>query len=84
MRLFGSFTCFGSRFHSGQQLRFGAAFAEGVFTRALGVMFAVTWSVGTLFDVACVFVVHNLSFTAYNRLASVDALLHSIEQDGTT
>ena len=84
MRLFGSFTCFGGSFHSGQQLRFGVAFAEGIFTGALGVMFAVTWGVGTLFNVACVFVVHNLSFTAYNRLASVDALLHSIEQDGTT
>ena len=83
MRLFGSFTCFGGRFHSGQQLRFGAAFAEGVFTRALGVMFAVTWSVGTLFDVACVFVVHNLSFTAADRLAAADALFPSIEQDGT-
>jgi hypothetical protein len=47
-------------------------------------VFAVARSIVTLFNVACVFVVHNLSFTAYNRLANVDALLHSIEQDGTT
>jgi hypothetical protein len=46
-------------------------------------MLAVAWSIGTLFNVACVFVVHNLSFAASNRLADADALLHSIEQDGT-
>jgi hypothetical protein len=47
-------------------------------------VFAVARSIVTLFNVACVFVVHNLSFTASNRLADADALLHSIEQDGTT
>jgi hypothetical protein len=46
-------------------------------------MFAVTWGVGTLFNVACVFVVHNLSFAAADRLAAADALFPSIEQDGT-
>jgi hypothetical protein len=46
-------------------------------------MFVVTWSVATLFNVACVFVVHNLSFTAADRLAAADALFPSIEQDGT-
>ena len=83
MRLFGCFTRFGGRFYSGQQFRFGAVFAEGIFIGTLGVMFVVTWSVATLFNVACVFVVHNLSFTAADRLAAADALFPSIEQDGT-
>ena len=83
MRLLSSFACFSSRFHSSQQFSLSATFAKRVFAAAFGVMFTVTWGVATLFNTACVFVVHNLSFTTANRLVGADALFPSIEQDGS-
>tara|TARA_B100000780_G_scaffold82873_1_gene56629 strand:+ start:1155 stop:1409 length:255 start_codon:yes stop_codon:yes gene_type:complete len=83
MSLFDNFACFSGSLHSGQEVCLSATFSKRVFATAFGVMLAVAWSIGTLFNVACVFVVHNLSFAASNRLADADALLHSIEQDGT-
>ena len=83
MRLLGSFACFRSRFHSGQQFSLSATFPKRVFAAAFGVMFTVTWGIATLFNAACVFVVHNLSFTAANSLVGADALFPSIEQDGS-
>jgi hypothetical protein len=84
MSLFDSFARFSSSFHSGQQVCLSATFTKRVFATAFSVVFAVARSIVTLFNVACVFVVHNLSFTASNRIADADALIHSIEQDGTT
>jgi hypothetical protein len=47
-------------------------------------MFAMAWTITTLFAAARTFVDHDISFKAATRLLFADALFPSIEQDGTT
>lgn len=84
MRLLSSFAQCRGCFHPSQQLGLIVTFSKRIFAAAFGVMFAMTWTITTLFAAARTFVDHDISFKAATRLLFADALFPSIEQDGTT
>ena len=83
MRSLSSFARCCSCFHPGQQLDLIITFSKRIFSTAFGVMFAMAWTITTLFAAARTFVDHDISFKAATRLLFADALFPSIEQDGS-
>ena len=83
MRSLNSFARRRCCFHPGKQLSLIVTFSKRIFATAFGVMFAMAWTVTTMFAFAQSFVDHDISFKEVSHLVIGDALFPSIEQDGT-